>query len=73
MLGLVPSKIDPIQMREYRRTHEASPLAMHMSEEQQVAAYFDLDGTLLNASSEKTLTRPSDSIHMANEVCGNTL
>jgi putative phosphoserine phosphatase/1-acylglycerol-3-phosphate O-acyltransferase len=29
---------------------------MFMSEEQQVAAYFDLDGTLLNASSEKTLT-----------------
>ena len=29
---------------------------MHMSEEQRVAAYFDLDGTLLNASSEKTLT-----------------
>ena len=27
-----------------------------MGEGQKVAAYFDLDGTLLNASSEKTLT-----------------
>ena len=42
--------------KSHRRTHEASLLAMYMSEEQQVAAYFDLDGTLLNASSEKTLT-----------------
>ena len=27
-----------------------------MGEGQKIAAYFDLDGTLLNASSEKTLT-----------------
>ena len=46
----------PLSKKRYRRTHEGSLLAMHMSEEQEVAAYFDLDGTLLNASSEKTLT-----------------
>ena len=39
-----------------------------MGEGQKVAAYFDLDGTLLNASSEKTLTgvlarrRPGESL-----------
>ena len=46
----------PLSKKRYRRTHEGSLLAMDMSEEQEVAAYFDLDGTLLNASSEKTLT-----------------
>ena len=46
----------PLPKKRYRRTHEGSLLAMHMSEEPEVAAYFDLDGTLLNDSSEKTLT-----------------
>ena len=39
-----------------RRPHESISCAYDMGEVQEVAAYFDLDGTLLNASSEKTLT-----------------
>ena len=47
--------VETIFLLSFKRfAHVGCVLAVHM--EGKVAAYFDLDGTLLNASSEKTLT-----------------
>ena len=44
-----------------------------MGEGQKVAAYFDLDGTLLNASSEKTLTEFLLDVVLENPLCNDCM